>query len=284
MKNFTRSATISALLAVISSPASAQFLSNWQLDLTGTGASKTTVAEYLDFVGNSFIQTTANAGDPAGTFFTFTDQGVFNVTSVDGGAAISTLFPGYEMTAVFSDGGGTGTLGGGISFNAGTLSIYSDNTPNYAVSDGVGGTIFGADDGTLIGTFDLIFGTGVVDASGIPNGQLTMAFQATSLAAGYWFDSLGNDLSTNPLLFGFVTTNASRVENATGAVSAEIICQQNGFNCPTGTPFDLPPSAFLVSNNGQYRLQIPEPGSIALLGLGLLGLAVRRMRCAQHSL
>lgn len=253
------------------------FMNNWYLDLDKDG-NKVQISEYLDFVGNSYIQLT-----PTGvSTFSFDDNGFFIVAGADGtgpgshnndgsGSAFAT-----EMTALFANGSGTGTFGGGISFTGGTLTLYSDGAPNYATSTG----IYGANDGTPIGTFTLTTGSGLVNASGVPNGELTLIFRATALAAGYWFAPDGTtDLSTmvsDGLLFGFVTTNASYVANPSALVDVELAELVSETSPLVNDPAS---GSFIVSNNGQYRLQtVPEPGVVALLGLGLVGAYAARRR------
>lgn len=281
MKAFTRYLGIAAVAGTFGLPASASaqtFLDNWYLDINKDG-DKVQVSQYLDFVGASYIKTTTNPGDPSS--FTFTDNGFFVVQGHDGGASIQEGAPATwsEMTAMFTGATGSGTFGGPIDFDPGAnLKLYSDSNFNYSSTDGV----FGANDGTLIGEFELVDGSGIVDPNGVPNGQLTLIFKALSLTAGYWFAPDGStDLSTlvpGGLLFGFVTTNASYNSNPSATLNSEM-AELLGVASPL---INTPPQGFFIANNGQYRLDpvqgVPEPGVLALFGLGMLGLGLNRSR------
>lgn len=271
---FASSAIVAGALALPSVASASMFLNNWYLDVDGDG-DKVQVSEYLDFVGNSYIQLSPTGPNS----FTFADDGFFRVVSVDGGPDINDgSGAGRQLTALFSGGTGTGAFSGGISFTGGTLDLFSDTNFNYGTTAG----LFGANDGTKIGSFELTTGSGVVDATGIPNGELTLIFQATELAAGYWFMPDGTtDMSTmvdQGLLFGFVTTNASFVAAPSTNLVAEL-AEMTG-----GSVVNNPAlGSFVVSNNGQYRLQVvPEPSVLALLGLGMLG-ACAGMRARRRS-
>jgi PEP-CTERM motif len=274
MNKFTKLGIATALVMGVSAQASAfsQFKINAQSN--GFAGVDATALEYLDFIGNSFIQNAFNGPVAPGANFTFDDKGVFKVTGVDG--APKSLFGGAEITATFV-GAGTGTLGGAINFTGGTLTFYSDVADDYATSNG----IYGADNGTAIGTFSLTSGSAAIDNNAVPNGFITLAFQASNLLANTWFDLAGNDLSLAPSTLGFVTSNATRLETASALLQSEVVCQQSGVNCPSGNPFNNAPTQFLVSNNGQYRMQttaIPEPASLAILGIGFIGFALRKQR------
>lgn len=278
MKKFVGAAAVSA--ALFAAPAHA-FLTNWYFQPDGTAATRTLISEYFD-LGNapSYVQTTT----PVAGTFSFNEWGAAQVTGHDGTPGfVNYPFSANAINALFTI-SGSGTLGGTISYTGGTISVYSNSPSVYATSAG----IYGANTGPLIATFSPITGGGTIDPTGIPNGTQTISAAATFLAAGYFFDPAGTDLSTlvggAPVVFGFATTNASRVGNPNPLVVSEIV---NGFagdatftNCLPGqlTGGCTGPGEFVISNNGQFRLIVPEPGSLALGGLVLVlaGVFARR--------
>lgn len=275
MKKLITGALASAAFAV-SATASAELLLNWRFNPAGGGfATAVTINEFLDIVGPSYVQTTVPDGSGN---FTFTEWGAFITQGHDGGTPY-TGFSNVELTATLVNNTGTGTLGGSIAFNpGGVIELYSESpiVNQFATTAGV----YGATDGVNFGDFSVVSGGGAIDPTGIPNGVQTIIAQATALTCGYWFNSTGTDLCTlvggsDPLLFGFVTVNASRVVNPSSEVVGEIVNTLAGdatfTNCLPGqtTGGCTGAGEFVISNNGQFRLSVPEPASLALVGLAL---------------
>jgi len=257
--------TLAVLLGFAMANAQPLF-NNWYFNPNGTGlGGAVQITEYLDLTGIAYVENTVTGGGPGGTF---TDHGTFYSSGHD-----STLWAlsDYQLTATFV---GTGTFtdlaSGSFSFDpGGLLNIYSDSTHNYGTNTDPG--TYGADDGTLIGTWSVVSGGGTL-LQAVPNGTITIFFAATSLAPGYWFTPAGVDMSTlsAPMIaISMATTNASAT-----APNAIVVDEFQEWFDPDPPNSNNIPTQIWLSNNGQYRVGVvPEPATMLLMGSGLAGLA-----------
>jgi len=180
--------------------------------------------------------------------------GKISLTNISGGVKVSiTMTGGYTIQAKANN---------GFFFNSSVSSLTLNSfavTPNGSVGGSFSGQSFNAlssataNAGSFNGGSAGKFAYNIVKF-GVPNGQTSIG----SLS----FVLLGPGFSTS----SFVGNNKG---NILGVHYCSPVNGQSSLNCPSPTGF---------ATNGAPLPQVPEPGTISLLGTGLLGLAgvVRR--------
>ena len=267
LKKFLAGAAIATSLLAVSNTASATVLTNWFIDTDGAGANPAVlVNNYLDLNGRAYVSNAFDLGST--TNFSFQEVGSFLTILADGTRLLNPLLSSSFVAS------GTGTTGGSLVFTAGgTLKVFS-----------------GATD---IADFSLQSGSALLNAnSTLPNGTVSLIFKADHMVSGYFFDSGMNDLasianSSTGLLLGFATTNViSLADDALGVPLASppnvdpalITAYNSAFGTALGTVQANDSTDLLLSNNGQFRLAVPEPSMLSLLGLALLGVGFTTRR------
>lgn len=254
------------------------------------GVSAVRISNYFRFGGSLAVENTFTG--PAS--FTFNQWATGGIDGIDTHSALFYGIPtliAMDAVRLSLSGTGSGTLGvgGAISFDSGGSFVMT--SPLFA---------------SPIGTFTVTGGGAVIDAGGLPVGATATYAKMTSAAAGYFYEDLsgvmGADittlaasvLQTTTLLMATNLSNQTTVSGITDALAQ--INANPGFNPIDVTLSDFAdvdpsgnvvmasldgfgrPKNLVFAASGQDYISVPEPASLALVGLGLFAAGALRRR------